>query len=303
MIFNERPAESVGNEPVRLIAFGRTGVHFAKTLHERASGPLAHMLSDQPRWREPEDLIETVRSFDFEGLAFLFIVIGSDATDFEVGQAVMLVWQALERGIIAIGFFIQKAHAAERVLTLTGSQWPWQPAVLMNFLMELVDGRVDGLSSESSHDLEAVSWFYGTLRALGREGVLILEPAWDLHDITEVLDLPGARLTLLTRTLEVGELAATAVKEALDDLETQGVELELAGGVLLIVWQGPPHRLTVQQVGVMSRMVRDALGAGGQHLVLTSRALAAPPGTYGIGACATLVVSRGWRHDALKDWP
>lgn len=302
MIFNESPPGSVGAEPVRMLALGSSGMRFAKTLVGGATGPLADMLTDHPQGLEPEDLTEAVLSFDFEGIAFLFIVIGVDATDFEVGLAVMLAWFASESGVTTIGIFV-KRPVEHRQLVLAGRKWPWQPAILLSFLVDLVDGRIEELSDGSVHDLNAVRWFYGTLRTLAREGVLILEPAWDLHDITEVLDLPGARLTLLTRTVEVGETALTAVKEALVDLEARGLELELAGGVLLIVWQGPPHRLTVRQVSAMSRMVREALGAGGQHLVLLARDTAAPQQRDGMGACATLVVSRGSQHGAVEAWP
>lgn len=297
MIFNELPNSGIGAKPVRMLAIGKTAAHFAKALKAGAAGPLADMLAHHPKWRKPEDLSETIRTFDYEGLAFLFIVVGLDATDFEVGQAVVLARRASEFGAFTIGAFVMRPHF------YTSRNRPRQPGLLWNFLADLMDARIEDLSDDSAHDMNAVRWFVGTLQTLTHEGVLILEPAWDLHDIAEVLDLPGARLTLLTCTVEMGKTAVTAVTEALLDLKERGIELELASGVLMVVWQGPPHRLTVQQVSGISRIVRDALGRGGQLLVLTAGATVAPQQSAGKGACATLVVSHGSQHTKLGNWP
>lgn len=303
MIFNSSPPNSEGANPVRLLAFGSTGLQFAQALYEGAAAPLADMLAEHPTWFEPEDLAQTVRNYDFEGMAFLFIVVGVDATDYEVAHAAMLAWAASESGVNSIGIVVTPSTPAHGQLRYEGSRWPWQPAILLSFLRGMVDGLIEVYPERQDHDLQALRWLYGTLRSLAREGFLILEPAWDLHDITEVLDLPKSRLTLMSRTVAPGETAVTALSDALADLHAQGVELELAGGVLLIVWQAPPHRLTMRQVGEMSRMVRRDLGTGGQHLVLTARTAALTDGSTDIGACATLVVSRGTQHLLSGDLP
>ena len=294
MTFHQPPPESAAVEPVRLLAIGGTGMHFARALRHNAR-------TDDFESPKLEDLIEMVRRFDFDGVAFLFIVIGMDATDLEVGQGMLLAQRASKRNAFTIGVFVERMPSAEEALIPSDSRCV-QPEASLLLLMGLVDGRVETLSCNSEDDVDALRWFYGTLRALGQEGVLILEPGWDLHDVVEVLDLPGACLTLLTRTVDVGGTAVTAVQEALADLESQGVELALAGGVLLIIWQGPPHRLTVQQASTMSHMLHGALGAGGQHLIVSARATPDPSWTVEIGACATLVVSRGSQHGAPKGW-
>jgi len=293
MTFHQLPPEPVAAEPVRLLAIGSTGMHFARALRHGAR-------SDDFESLKPEDLTEMVRRFDLDGVAFLFIVIGMDATDLEAGQAMQFVQRAAERSVFTIGVIVEPAPSAEEALNPVDSRRV-QPVASLLLLMGLVDGRVETLSCNSEDDVDALRWFYGTLQALGQESVLILEPGWDLHDVVEVLDLPGACLTLLTRTVDVGGTAVAAVQEALADLESQGFELALAGGLLLIVWQGSPHRLTVQQASTMSRMLREALGAGGQHLIITARATQAPSHNTGAGACATLVVSRGAQHDAPED--
>lgn len=303
MIFHESPLEPVDIGPVRLAAFGSTAIDFSRRLHEDATGPLADMITDHYPWQESEDLTTTVRVYDFDGIVFLFIVIGTDATEYEIGRAIVLAGKASEREVITIGVFVKPQVVKYAHITPYASKRSAQPVILLTFLMDLVDGKIETLLNYSVHDIDAVAWFYGTLRSLGTQRTLILEPAWDLDDIIEVLDLPGARFKLLMQTVEVGRTAVGALQETLVDAKAKGIELQLASGIVLIVWQGPPHRLTVRQVSEMGRMLHTAMGAGGQHLILTARTEIEATQSLHIGACAILVISFGSQHLVLGNLP
>ncbi|NDZ12783.1 hypothetical protein C7T35_10500 [Variovorax sp. WS11] len=272
------------NEPVRLIGIGSKAATFIQQLCGNAPDPLAPLLVDHSAWMEADGRPGGV---DFTSVVFLFVVIGADATKKEVGDAALLAWRAHLNAVSTIGVFLVgegESGTLARPTRVSNSARESEEA-----LRQLVDGCIDLEPSQVTDGLESLRWLCTTLRGLAREGVLILEPAWDLNDVLEVLDLPGAALSLATRTVGEGLPISLAVAQALDDLEDSGIELESANGILLVLWQSTKWRLTVQEVQRASRCAASALGQGGLHLVLTARA-----GKLweGVGACATVVVSR-----------
>lgn len=292
MIFNESAAASAGQDPVRLFGFGTTGTRLVRALYEGAEGALGDLLADHGIWIEPEDMSHAVRSFGMAGVAFIFIAIGINATDYDAAHAALLAWRASEYGVATIAIVVHDSVADGGNGLRTPSM---KPAILPGLLLDIVQGRIDvegeGAGEGEIHDLQALRWMYGTLRSLAREGFLILEPAWDLDDVSEVLDLPGSQLKLVTRTVRPGHHVKEAVYEGLGDLEEAEGDLELASGLLVILWQAPPLRLTVKHVRQIGQMARSALGAGGQHLILTARIKTARDRPLSIGGCATLILS------------
>ncbi len=294
MNFDSSASRPTGIESVRLIGFGQAAARFINELRELAPEPLVPLLTDHPAWMEANGRrIGT----DLKGLAFLFMVIGVDATEREVSDALTLAFRAQQDDVTTIGAFL---HTERDGPDATPLQPLAEDSVSMPMLMDMVAGYVDVPCREWVDQLDALRWLATTLRRLHEEEIMVLEPAWDLYDLLETLDLPGASLKLLTRTVPVGEPATAAVGQALDDLIANGADLNLASGLLLVLWQSGKRRLKLSEVRAAGWTASQALGPGGQHMVLVARA---GPDWDGVGACATVVCSwRRWIPDLDGEW-
>lgn len=288
---------------VLLLAFGISGLHFIERVSAGTSKRPKKTRSRIPLADAGYRRHRCVAELDLSYVSFLFLALGIDATDIDVEEAIQATQLAKSQGVITVAVTI--GSAGRRDLDSDSStSWslPWlstspssSQVPKLGRLLRRVDGQIAVRESQMLHDTDAFGWFYGTLRSLSKKGLLLLEPAWDLHDVTEVLDLPGARLVLTTRTVEAGETASTALEDVLIDLQNGDVDLALASGVLAIVWQQPSNRLTVRDISTIGRTVRAAIGAGGQHMVLSAQSKHAEAQLGTVGASVTLVVSLpGW---------
>lgn len=280
MVFNPQALSTERLASVRLIGIGAAGRRFVAQLHDGAQGPLADLLGPAPEF-SADGNAEQIDALELGGLAILFIAFALDVSHSDARSLQVLAHRALMRDVQTIGVIVRE-----------GEDTAHQGDALSTALREVLDsevlaGRID-IHQEDEHALQALRWMYGALRSLTRAGVLILEPGWDLADVVEVLELPGAQLSLAMHTVPKSASMSAAVIGALEDLAAKGVELALASSILLVLWRAPDQKFYVRDVREASRIVGEALGQGGLHLTLTapSRVL------WGeVCACATVVVS------------
>lgn len=280
MVFNPQALSTEGTASVRLIGIGAAGGRFVAQLHHGARGPLADLLGLAPT-TSAAGSSEQIGALELDGLAILFIAIALDAPQDDARSLQVLARRALTRDVQTIGVIVHEgadaAHRGDALSTLLRE-------VLDN---EMLAGHID-VHQDDEHALQALRWMYGALSSLTRAGVLILEPGWDLADVVEVLELPGAQLSLAMHTVPKGASMSAAVIGALEDLAAKGVDLALASSILLVLWRAPDQKFYVRDVREASRIVGKALGQGGLHLILTAPSRV-PWGE--VGACATVVVS------------
>ncbi|PZQ78311.1 MAG: hypothetical protein DI563_00480 [Variovorax paradoxus] len=246
-----------------------------------APDPLVPLLVDHPTWIDATGRFVRV---DFEGLAIVFLAIGADATDNEMGDAFVLASRCRLNSVTTIGVLLPPEDGC-----VVGA--PTQPSgsaeVGMSDLLEVMDAHVDVPIRALAEHQQGLLWLLTTLRRLHQDGLFILEPAWDLNDLLETLDLPGAKLKLAVRSVEQAD-SVEAVNQAIIDLQASSADLQSASGLLVVLWQSSTRRLTVREVRDAGWHASQALGQGGMHMVLVARA----PGHWiGVGACATLVAS------------
>lgn len=279
MVFNPQAPSTEGVASVRLIGIGVAGRRLVAQLHDGAQGPLADHLGPAPT--SSADGSGEIDALELDGLAILFIAIALDGPQNDARSLQVLARRALLRDVQTIGVIIHKGEGAALPADALST-------VLREVLdSEVLAGRID-VHQDDEHALQALRWMYGALRSLTRARVLILEPGWDLADVVEVLELPGAQLSLAMHTVPKGTSMSAAVIGALEDLAAKGVDLALASSILLVLWRAPDQKFYVRDVREASRIVGEALGQGGLHLTLTAPSRV-PWGA--VGACATVVVS------------
>lgn len=280
MVFNPQAQSTEGLASVCLIGIGAAGRQFVAQLHEGAHGPLADLLGPTSASSDDGHAAQ-IDTLELDGLAILFIAFALDVRHSDARLLQILAHRALMRDVQTIGVIVHEGEG-------TAHQGDALSPVLREVLdSEVLAGRID-IHQDDEHALQALRWMYGALRSLTRAGVLILEPGWDLADVVEVLELPGAQLSLAMHTVPKGVSMSAAVIGALEDLAAKGVDLALASSILLVLWRAPDQKFYVRDVREASRIVGEALGQGGLHLTLTAPSRA-PWGE--VGACATVVVS------------
>lgn len=259
MIFPTIPIAAVPREPVRLIGFGATAAAFIHELYSHASSPVAALLGARASYEAP-DVLDAASPF--EEMLVIFIVLSSDAVQQEIGEAVLLSWRAWMHGVSVIGVVVEAFES--------GGQAPdarARTASLFDFWQHMIDARIDIGLLRDSEQLEALRWTIGALRDACTEGVRLLSPAWDWHDVQEVLDLPGAGLTICSRQIE-GEAAAP---EALDMLLYEPEHWDLlrlpASGVIAILWMHRAQKLSGGDVRRVHGKLRRLFGDGVTSLV------------------------------------
>lgn len=266
---------------MRLIAFGRSAARFVKQVCDRAPDPLVPLLADHLSWIDADGQLA---GLEVEGLAVVFLTIGADATDKEVSDAFILASRFRLNSVTTIGVLLpsEDGRVAGASMQPTASAEVW-----MADLQELLDAHLNIPIQLQAEHREGLLWLVTTLRRLHQDGLFILEPAWDLNDLLETLDLPGAQLKLIFRSVEQADVAE-AVNHAIADLQASNADLQSASGMLVVLWQSSTRRLTVREVRDAGWQASQALGQGGLHMVLVAQA----PGPWlGVGACATLVAS------------
>ncbi|MDN4590272.1 hypothetical protein DBA29_17420 [Xenophilus aerolatus] len=248
---------------------------------DRAPDPLVPLLRDHLKWINADGQLA---GLDVEGLAIVFLAIGADATDNEVGDAFILASRLRLDNVTTIGVL----SPPEDGRTVGASMQPSAyTETWMADLLELLDAHLEIPIQMLAEHQEGLLWLLTTLRRLHQDGLLILEPAWDLTDLLETLDLPGAQLKLIFRSVEQADIDE-AVSQAITDLQASNADLQSATGMLVVLWQSSTRRLTVREVRDAGWQASQALGQGGLHMVLVAHA----PGPWaGVGACATLVAS------------
>lgn len=280
MVFNPQAPSTEGSASVRLIGIGVAGRRFVAKLHGGAQGPLADLLGSAPASSD-DGSSEQIDALELDGLAILFIAFAFDVSHSDARSLQVLAHRALMRDVQTIGVIVHEGEGAA-----------YKGDALSTVLRKVLDsevlaGRID-IHQNDEHALQALRWMYGALRSLTRAGVLILEPGWDLADVVEVLELPGAQLSLAMHSISKGASMSAAVIGALEDLAAKGVDLALASSVLLVLWRAPDQKFYVREVREACRIVGAALGQGGLHLTLTAPSRV-PWGE--VGACATVIVS------------
>lgn len=266
---------------MRLIAFGRSAARFVMQMCKEAPDPLVPLLADHPTWI---DATGRFVGLDDEGLAIVFLAFGSDATEDEVGDALVLASRCRLSSVTTIGVLLPPEDG--RVVGAP-SQPSGSAEVGVSDLLEVLDAHLDVSIPARAEHQQGLLWLLTTLRRLHQDGLFILEPAWDLNDLLETLDLPGAKLKLAVRSVEQADIVEV-VNQAIADLQASSADLQSAGGMLVVLWQSSTRRLTVREVRDAGWHASQALGQGGLHMVLVARA----PGHWqGVGACATLVAS------------
>lgn len=270
-----------GRESVRLIAFGRSAARFVMQMCKEAPDPLVPLLTDHLSWIDAD---VGLAGLDVEGLAIVFVAVAADATDNEMGDAFGVASRCRLNSVTTIGVLLPPEDGR-----VVGA--PTQPSgsaeVGISDLLEVLDAHVDIPIPALAEHQQGLLWLLTTLRRLHEEGLFILEPAWDLNDLLETLELPGAKLKLVVRSIEQADIVE-AVNQAVTDLQASSADLQSASGLLVVLWQSSTRRLTVREVRDAGWHASQALGQGGMHMVLIARA----PGHWiGVGACATLVAS------------
>lgn len=266
---------------MRLIAFGQGAALFVKQMCDRAPDPLVPLLADHQIWIDADG---PPAGLDVEGLAIVFLAIGVDATDNEVGDAFILASRLRLNNVTTVGVLLPSEDACVAGASMQPSAFA---EVWMADLLELLDAHLDIPNRLRAEHREGLLWLLTTLRRLHQDGLFILEPAWDLTDLLETLDLPGAQLKLIFRSVDQADIDE-AVNQAITDLQASNADLQSASGMLVILWQSSSRRLTVREVRDAGWQASQALGQGGLHMVLVAQA----PGAWtAVGACATLVAS------------
>lgn len=266
---------------MRLIAFGRSAARFVKQMCDRAPDPLVPLLADHLSWIDADGQLA---GLEVEGLAVVFLAIGADATDNEVGDAFILASRFRLNNVTTIGVLLPQE---DECVVGTSMQPAAAAEVWMAHLLALLDAHLDIPIQLRAEHRDGLLWLLTTLRRLHQDGLFILEPAWDLTDLLETLDLPGAQLMLIFRSVEQADISE-AVSQAITDLQASNADLQGASGLLVVLWQSSSRRLTVREVRDAGWQASQALGQGGLHMVLVAQA----PGAWtAVGACATLVAS------------
>lgn len=221
------------------------------------------------------------------GVVILFVALALDATEVEVNVALTLMQRLRQEGgsagsasyVIGILLYPEGNELDDHIVVDLEST--------ANFIRGLdgrigVDVRTEGLVCQS------IGWLYAALRKLTVDGVLILEPAWDLQDVVEVLNLPGSNLRLATVKVAPAETYPSALDRAIELLVLEGVELEFAGGILMVLWHPASDRHSSREMRELTRELDQRFDHGVLQLMLRVTSHRDLPKAR---ACMTLVIS------------
>ncbi|WP_295853026.1 hypothetical protein [uncultured Xylophilus sp.] len=184
------------------------------------------------------------------GAAALFIAQEENPPPVELEEAEALTVLAQDRSIAVFRIALRGKE---------GSRVPQPPAA--KALQQLSDATLAlPYDWQGSPELQAMRWLFAALLHLAQEGMMVWQ-SWDMFDVQEVLCTPGTVLYAMTAEAIGANRAEQATQDAIEALTEQGVESEVASGVLLVLAAGEGmHRL--RELRDATDVVRRWVGSG-----------------------------------------